>query len=365
MDSVVSVRNGYQNISRVLAPQDEMRGTNPHSTPTFSSFALRWLDHYLTAGGHDGQGGRAGQGYRSILEQHLLPAFGDRDLGSIGRQEYRDFIRDLKSATSARGRRYAPRSVGNVHRLAQRIFQAAIEDELLAVSPCRLAQGDLPRARDADPAWRPGARFTTRELAALFTDERIPLLHRVTFCLLFFFAGRTGEVSALRWTSWDPEWEEPLGRLVISHAYSTVDSVIRPTKTGIAREFPVHPFLDAVLADWYAGGWARTYGGWPRPGDLIVAGSLECDGTQLPLRNDRAAKWLRAACMTIGIRVRSPYSFRSSLITVAQAAGLPSELVKALTHPNNKEVFSGYSRFSWREKCAIERIDLSGEGPGL
>lgn len=336
------------------APSNRQNGGMPkhHVGITFGDFAGQWLDRSIAAGL------RCGSGYRSILSEYLIPAFGGLDLGAVTRQEYRSWLARLRQSVTRRNTRIAPRTVLNINRLLGTVFAAAVDDDLLEVSPIRPGRRDLPPQRDADPAWRSGSRFTRAEIASLIRDPRIPEMHRITIALAFFLGGRVSEVSALFWCRWDPEWSAPLGRLVVTHGYSTTDRVLRETKTGVAREEPVHPILEALLRDWYLDGWVRAHGRKPLPGDLIVAGSVR-GGVVRPLRNDRAIRWLHASCDQLGIRRRGMHALRASFITLAQEGGANSEIIKHLSHPSPRDVFSGYSRFSWAARCeAVLKIDL-------
>ena len=81
----------------------------------------------------------------SRLSAHLLPALGDRPLASLRPS-------DMKALVGTLGQTLAPGTVETVYRLAATILKAAVEDGLLAKSPCP-ARIALPRpgGRKVDP----------------------------------------------------------------------------------------------------------------------------------------------------------------------------------------------------------------------
>jgi hypothetical protein len=102
-----------------------------------------------------------------------------------------------------------------------------------------LKSRDLPRNVDKDPTWRADAVFTRDELERLLFDERVPVDRRVLYAVLGLAGLRFGEASALRWRSYDAAMQ-PLGRLLITSAWSTTHKQERPTKCeqprlGLAR----------------------------------------------------------------------------------------------------------------------------------
>jgi len=67
---------------------------------------------------------------RSNLGNHVLPIFGDRPIGTIRPSEVQAWVRSLAS-------KLAPGTVEVVYRYFAAILRAAVEDRIIAVSPCR------------------------------------------------------------------------------------------------------------------------------------------------------------------------------------------------------------------------------------
>ena len=89
----------------------------------FADFARVWLD---------AQPHRAGTAllYERTLRLHVHPRIGDRPLSAVRRS-------DIQALITSSGQHLAPKTVENHFRLIKAIFSAAVEDQLIAVSPCR------------------------------------------------------------------------------------------------------------------------------------------------------------------------------------------------------------------------------------
>ena len=66
----------------------------------------------------------------SHLRNHVLPAFGQRRIGEVRPSEVQSWVRKLSTTL-------APATVRTVYAFARAIFRAAVEDLLIAHSPCR------------------------------------------------------------------------------------------------------------------------------------------------------------------------------------------------------------------------------------
>lgn len=90
---------------------------------TFSEFAKTWL----VAQPH-----RPGTAllYERTLRLHVYPRLADRPLASIRRS-------DIQALVTSSSQKLAAKTVENHFRLIKAIFNAAVEDQLIAASPCR------------------------------------------------------------------------------------------------------------------------------------------------------------------------------------------------------------------------------------
>jgi integrase len=117
----------------------------------------------------------------SHLRNHVLPFFGARPLGSIRPSEIQAWVKDRSTVL-------APATVEVVYRYVAAIFRSAVEDRLLAVSPCRGVKLPKRTLRLVKP-------LATEEVHALV--DAVPERYRA---LVVFTAGtgvRQGEAFGL------------------------------------------------------------------------------------------------------------------------------------------------------------------------
>jgi len=121
---------------RFLVEVEHQKHTGAYVDPragrvTFREYAEQW---------------RAGQPHRPstaslyerLLRLHVYPALGDRGLASVRRSEVQGWTATLAA-------RVAPATVRQCYAVTRTIFGAAVEDKLLAESPCRkIALPELP-----------------------------------------------------------------------------------------------------------------------------------------------------------------------------------------------------------------------------
>jgi integrase len=167
--------------------------------------AQRWLDHATTAlvtGTHvDPKAGRvtvesyAKQWRASLvhrpnylrvidnaLKNYIVPTLGSRSLASLRRSDVQAFVSGLAQGRSAN-------SVHNVFRVLSQVMGAAVDDRLVAASPCaRVKLPSRPSAEVKPP--------TPAEVAAL--AERVDPRHRALVVLLAGTGLRISEALGLR-----------------------------------------------------------------------------------------------------------------------------------------------------------------------
>ena len=170
---------------------------------------------------------------RSNFDNHVLPAFGDRPIGTIRPSEVQAWVRDLTS-------RLAPGTVEVIYRYLAAVFRAAVEDRVIAVSPCRGVK--LPKIERI--RIQP---LTTEEIAALTAavDDR----YRALVILAAGTGLRQGEVFGLT----VPRLDLLRRQLVVEQQLITLqgrDPYLAPPKTPASvRQVPLPlTVVDAVAA---------------------------------------------------------------------------------------------------------------------
>ena len=124
-----------------------------------------------------------------ITRVEIIPAFGEREATSIKRSEIRAFVQGIVE-------RGTPYWANRVFEVVRRIFNWAVEEDLLEASPCvGLKKPGVELARDRV--------LTAEEIARVWRvlDQEGPVGQAVK--LLFYTGARRGEVLSLRWSELD------------------------------------------------------------------------------------------------------------------------------------------------------------------
>ncbi|ETK30968.1 tyrosine-type recombinase/integrase [Microbispora sp. ATCC PTA-5024] len=161
------------------------RGTyvDPHAGKTkFGPYAQTWLasrNHELATAARDA----------SIMKTHVLARWADLALGKIDHSSVQAWITDL-------GKRLAPATVIECHRLLSGVLRSAVRDRLIGANPCEGVR--LPkRRRQADD----DRTITREEFAKLLLQ--VPERYRALVALAAGTGLRWGECAGLRWDAVD------------------------------------------------------------------------------------------------------------------------------------------------------------------
>jgi integrase len=161
---------------------------------TFAAFAREWIDE-RDAEGELKRSTR--QGYRSIIEGHLIPGLGRRRLDSID-------VGELERYKVAKRRDYEPRTVNRHLNLLHSLFKSAEKRGLVRSNPVQA----VDRPREPRRRWRilspveiGRVERAFAELAAEAEGEERAWREqaRVVFLAVVSAGLRAGEVRGLRW----------------------------------------------------------------------------------------------------------------------------------------------------------------------
>ncbi len=200
--------------------------------------------------------------YEIDFRLHLMPYLGDRLIDKITpelvRQWHgalsRDLRADLGTGDGSPRRRDGSATVARTYRLLRAILQTALDDELIARSPCRIAGAGDPRSPE-----RPV--LTVSEIAALAAT--VPASYRAFVVLAAYSGLRAGELAALRCRDVELAGKFPqvrvarrfyrvAGRLTIDAPKSAAGARVVPVPRFVAEELRNHLKLhraDAVGDD--------------------------------------------------------------------------------------------------------------------
>jgi len=171
------------------------RGTynDPNETgPTFAVVAEEWFADRAARG----RTPKTLTGYRSILDTHLLPRFGDVPIRVITVGQIEAFERTLIEAGKARGTR------NNILRVLGPLLGRAKRLGIVAANPI----ADLDRERQTVERPKPTTINSTQvELLASVIDP-----HYAPLVVFTAYTGlRAGEIAALRWGDLEFDWDDP------------------------------------------------------------------------------------------------------------------------------------------------------------
>lgn len=336
--------------SPVVARTDEPQP----STLTMIDAARRWIATLPEAQAIDD--GRRIEAYLSRAALGAIP------LPSVTSADLRAFVAWLLVQPSKRGGTLAPRTVRNAFDVVRRMLSWASSEDVRLIdrSPCTDTPSNLPAIEDKHREFRANAIFSRTEALALVTDERIPEDRRVLYALLLLTGCRVGEIAALRWRHWNTE-AQPLSRLLVANSIERETREEKSTKTGVARQVPVHPSLARILQAWKRSGWLALFGREPTSDDFVIPSR---DGDARSTRH--AHNKLQDDLQRLGFRPRRVHDFRRSLITFARDDGARSDVLKHITHGMSKSsMLDVYSSLAWSTYCGEVsrlRFELDSEG---
>ena len=260
----------------------------------------------------------------------------------------------------------APRSLRNVADPVARALRGAVFLGHLAADPFAVLPTELrPQAIDADPTARSRRRLSRAAIETLLSDAATPDDRRVFYALLSLTGVRMSEGGALRWCDLAPD--TPLPRVVIAEQWHQRLKERRGTKTGEAREVPLHPLLGTILAWWKATGWSAWYGREPTPADLIVpARAHRLQRTVGAVRRQAAVyRCFQADLTGGGTAAHRVHDLRHTFVSLCADAGIAADVATRWTHTaGGGSARSLYLVPSWSRQCAeMLKLTLVATGP--
>jgi integrase len=244
----------------------------------------------------------------SYLRNHVLPAFGDRQLDSIDQADVREWVGELH-----RTKRLAPATVQKAYQLMTGLMSAAVDAKLLRSSPCYNVP--LPRIE------REEMRFLTPMEVWRLADT-ITSRYRALVLVGCYGGLRIGELAGLE----RQHVEHGRSRLRVVQGLVEVHGQISigPLKTRASRRTvslpgPVFEALAEHLRDYTEGD----------PTSPVFAGR---DGGRLRSRAFRQREWLRAT-EAAGLAPLRIHDMRHTAVALWIAAGgSPLQVSKRAGH---------------------------------
>lgn len=129
--------------------------------------------------------------YQSIINKHLLPRFGGKQINRITAGDVTDFFDQARKVMK-------PKTVNNIFGLLNVMFDVAVEYEMVEASPVRKKLHKPEAGEKGDmPTLKP-------EMVSQIL-KKLPYAHRLFIAVISVLTVRAGEALALRWKNLDFE----------------------------------------------------------------------------------------------------------------------------------------------------------------
>lgn len=252
---------------------------------------------------------------RQRLRKHLLPAFGAMPLATITPLDVRRFVERLATGM-------APSTVRTIYGCLRAILSAAVDADLIAVSPCRGVK--LPAKRAAEKRV-----LTVAELHRL-ADE-MPADYRPIVYLAAVGSLRWEEIAGLRVGRLNFMSKTPT--LDVREAYTAVGGFADVKTKASRRTIQLPPFLVTMLAEHLAR--RRS----PGPEALVFVAPR---GGPLSAANFHRRTWLPAV-RRAGLEGFTPHGLRHSTVGLMVEMGHhPLVIQRRLGHSSSQTTMDVY-----------------------
>lgn len=323
---------GSKNAAKFAKPQASVAGHRAGcpETPLFQDFVQTWVSenkmawrrsHFATLS--------------STLDRHLIPAFGNKEVGSITKADVLSFRSTLDKVQGRNGN--TSLSAKTINRIIQLLGQILGEaaDRYEFNNPVLRVKRLKQKRVDIHP-------FSIQEVRDIISTVRSDYQHYMT--VRFFTGMRTGELHGLKWKYVDFERRQILIRETIVRGEQD------DTKTyGSVREIDMSlPVFEALQAQHKATGRLGVYVFCNRNGDPI------------DLDNFTNRVWY-PLLRHMGLDKRRPYQTRHTAATLWLGSGEnPEYVARQLGHTNTVMLFRTYSRYvpnlTRRDGSAFDRF---------
>ena len=212
------------------------------SPQTLGQYLRSWLEHHRRYGGRDGKGlaPNTYQGYKDVLEGHVIPYLGDMPLQEVGPDHLKRLYAHMEQE-----KKLSRRMAALAHTILHKAFGDGVVEGKLAYNPCdRVPSPPRVRYRAEDRPWLAAERVPEVLAAAQDTRYYLPLFVAMSTGL------RRNEVLGLTWEDVDLE----AGVLRVRRQWGPLDQDCTQhgraeLKTESARrEPPIPPPLADALA---------------------------------------------------------------------------------------------------------------------
>ena len=181
--------------------------------------------------------------YRTTLNKHIVPYFGDRKLGDIYAGDIEDFRAHLLRKKRIGGKTLSPKTVNNVLIILHRIFDDAVDDRRIEINPVIFRKHKAtynPTEKD---------HFTLEEMN-LFLKNVNPV-YKPFFITAWHTSLRLGELIGLKWDDIDLRRKAVIVQRSLYQKHQTNMATVPKTKSG-KRVIFMTPLLYEILKEYKA-----------------------------------------------------------------------------------------------------------------
>lgn len=308
--------NRAKNINSLVTAAAIRKVENQPCTisPIFATFAEIWFAEKLV----EWRNSQA-QTIRGILDQHLIPEFGQRSLNTINKSDILRFRANLAHQDGRAGKKLSASRINHIMSPLRVILNEAA-DRYHFVSPwINIKALKVPRT-DIQP-------FTLPEVKRILEVVRADF--KPYYTVRFFTGLRSGEIDGLMWKH--VKLDEGL---ILVHQALVRGELVSTKTDGSFRNVQIsEPVRQALLAQ-----------------EKLTKGKTEFvfanrKGNPLDNRNVTQKIWY-PLLRFIGLEKRTPYQTRHTAATLWLAAGeSPEWIAKQLGHSTTTMLFRVYSRY--------------------
>jgi len=295
--------------------------------PTFAEFTKTWLAEKKIEWRESHK-----VSVESVLDGHLLPAFGDLRLDEITRElvlGFRAALADkqvrMPSKPAAEGRKVSASTINKIVGILRMILaEAALRYRI--PNPCLSIKRLKVQRKDIEP-------FTLSEMQQILA--RVRKDYQPYFTFRFLTGVRSSEVHGLKWKHVDFERRQVL----IRETYQ--NGRIEYTKNdGSQRDIHMsQPVFDALIA--------MRPEAYIKDPQSVAEDYVFCTRNKNPIDNTNFTDRVWAPLLrNLGLRYRRPYQMRHTCATLWLAAGeSPEWIARQLGHTTTEMLFRTYSRY--------------------
>jgi integrase len=276
--------------------------------------------------------------YRTQLDVHILPTFGERAVGSITTLDVQAWIADRHANTRMRAN-----SVAKAYKLLRAVMESAVDSGLILRNPCRVKGAGTERLPEMRCA-------TVDEVAAL--AQAVEPRWQALILLAAYSGLRWGELAGLRRRHLDPLHKTV--RVVEQCTEVNGQFVWGPPKSNAgSRTVALPNFLIDILTEHLAR--------FSAPGiDGLVF--VTPDGTPLRRENLRKRVWL-PACRAVGLDGLRFHDLRHTNATLAAASGAPLRALMArLGHASPAAAIRYQHTVAGQDEAIAQFLDNLAQG---